>query len=142
MNAPLAQLTRRFLVGSALIALLCSCLFNFFVKEYFVSVFLISFFPSFITWLIFILTKARATTSYVLLAFIMPFFIPLISSIALYFMSSDGETNVDPVIWLSMLFALPNIEAIAWLYIILALPCVGLGLAQAVLAAWSLPEKA
>ena len=119
---------RRFFIGSFFIALLCAVIISEFVGEAFFLSFLISFIPGVMTTLIFFVTREKASRYYgwyLLVAFFMPFLIPIIVGLSLHFVDLDWNSTVDTIIGA---------------YFLLGLPCAILGIVQLVLAVVCLPE--
>ena len=118
----------RFFIGSFFIALLCAVIISEFVGEAFFLSFLISFIPGVMTTLIFFVTREKASRYYgwyLLVAFFMPFLIPIIVGLSLHFVDLDWNSTVDTIIGA---------------YFLLGLPCAILGIVQLVLAVVCLPE--
>ena len=116
---------RRFFIGSFFIALLCAVIISEFVGEAFFLSFLISLIPGGITSLIFYRTQVKASRRYLLLAFFMPFLIPIIVGLSLHFVDLNWDSTIDTIIGT---------------YFLLGLPCTILGIVQLVLAVVCLPE--
>lgn len=119
---------RRFFIGSFFIALLCAVIISEFVGDAFFLSFLISFIPGVMTTLIFFVTREKASRyygRYLLVAFFMPFLIPIIVGLSLHFVDLDLNSTVDTIIGA---------------YFLLGLPCAILGIVQLVLAVVCLPE--
>jgi len=119
---------RRFFIGSFFIALLCAVIISEFVEYAFFLSFLISFIPGVMTTLIFFVTQEKASRyygRYLLVAFFMPFLIPIIVGLSLHFVDLDWNSTVDTIIGA---------------YFLLGLPCAILGIVQLVLAVVCLPE--
>ena len=119
---------RRFFIGSFFIALLCAVIISEFVEYAFFLSFLISFIPGVMTTLIFFVTREKASRyygRYLLVAFFMPFLIPIIVGLSLHFVDLDWNSTVDTIIGA---------------YFLLGLPCAILGIVQLVLAVVCLPE--
>ena len=119
---------RRFFIGSFFIALLCAVIISEFVGETFFLSFLISFIPGGITTLIFFVTGEKASHyygRYLLVAFFMPFLIPIIVGLSLHFVDLNWDSTIDTIIGT---------------YFLLGLPCTILGIVQLVLAVVCLPE--
>ena len=119
---------RRFFIGSFFIALVCAVIISEFVGEAFFLSFLISFIPGVMTTLIFFVTREKASRyygRYLLVAFFMPFLIPIIVGLSLHFVDLN---------WYG------SIETIIDIYVSLSIPCTILALAQLVLAVVCLPE--
>ena len=128
MNNALQKAIRRFFIGSFFIALLCAVIISEFVDEAFFLSFLISFIPGVMTTLIFFVTLEKASRyygRYLLVAFFMPFLIPIIVGLSLHFVDLN---------WYG------SIETIIDIYVSLSIPCTILALAQLVLAVVCLPE--
>ena len=119
---------RRFFIGSFFIALLCAVIISEFVGEAFFLSFLISFIPGVMTTLIFFVTREKASRyygRYLLMAFFMPFLIPIIVGLSLHFVDLNWDSTIDTIIGT---------------YFLLGLPCTILGIVQLVLAVVCLPE--
>ena len=119
---------RRFFIGSFFIALLCAVIVSEFVDEAFFLSFLISFIPGVMTTLIFFVTREKASRyygRYLLVAFFMPFLIPIIVGLSLHFVDLNWDSTIDTIIGA---------------YFLLGLPCTILGIVQLVLAVVCLPE--
>ena len=119
---------RRFFIGSFFIALLCAVIISEFVGEAFFLAFLISFVPGVMTTLIFFVTREKASRyygRYLLVAFFMPFLIPIIVGLSLHFVDLNWDSTIDTIIGT---------------YFLLGLPCAILGIVQLVLAVVCLPE--
>ena len=119
---------RRFFIGSFFIALLCAVIISEFVEYAFFLSFLISFIPGVMTTLIFFVTREKASRyygRYLLVAFFMPFLIPIIVGLSLHFVDLNWDSTIDTIIGT---------------YFLLGLPCTILGIVQLVLAVVSLPE--
>lgn len=128
MNNALQKAIPRFFIGSFFIALLCAVIISEFVGEAFFLSFLISFIPGVMTTLIFFVTREKASRyygRYLLVAFFMPFLIPIIVGLSLFFVDLDWNSTVDTIIGA---------------YFLLGLPCAILGIVQLVLAVVCLPE--
>ena len=128
MNNALQKAIPRFFIGSFFIALLCAVIISEFVGEAFFLSFLISFIPGVMTTLIFFVTREKASRyygRYLLVAFFMPFLIPIIVGLSLHFVDLN---------WYG------SIETIIDIYVSLSIPCTILALAQLVLAVVCLPE--
>ena len=128
MNNALQKAIRRFFIGSFFIALLCAVIISEFVGDAFFLSFLISFIPGVMTTLIFFVTREKASRyygRYLLVAFFMPFLIPIIVGLSLHFVDLDWNSTVDTIIGA---------------YFLLGLPCAILGIVQLVLAVVCLPE--
>ena len=128
MNNALQKAIRRFFIGSFFIALLCAVIISEFVEYAFFLSFLISFIPGVMTTLIFFVTREKASRyygRYLLVAFFMPFLIPIIVGLSLHFVDLN---------WYG------SIETIIDIYVSLSIPCTILALAQLVLAVVCLPE--
>ena len=122
------KVIRRFFIGSFFIALLCAVIISEFVEYAFFLSFLISFIPGVMTTLIFFVTREKASRyygRYLLVAFFMPFLIPIIVGLSLFFVDLDWNSTVDTIIGA---------------YFLLGLPCAILGIVQLVLAVVCLPE--
>ena len=122
------KVIRRFFIGSFFIALLCAVIISEFVEYAFFLSFLISFIPGVMTTLIFFVTREKASRyygRYLLVAFFMPFLIPIIVGLSLHFVDLN---------WYG------SIETIIDIYVSLSIPCTILALAQLVLAVVCLPE--
>lgn len=119
---------RRFFIGSFFIALLCAVIISEFVGDAFFLSFLISFIPGVMTTLIFFVTREKASRyygRYLLVAFFMPFLIPIIVGLSLHFVDLNWDSTIDTIIGT---------------YFLLGLPCTILGIVQLVLAVVCLPE--
>ena len=119
---------RRFFIGSFFIALLCAVIISEFVGEAFFLSFLISFIPGVMTTLILFVTWEKASHyygRYLLVAFFMPFLIPIIVGLSLHFVDLNWDSTIDTIIGT---------------YFLLGLPCTILGIVQLVLAVVCLPE--
>lgn len=119
---------RRFFIGSFFIALLCAVIISEFVEYAFFLSFLISFIPGVMTTLIFFVTQEKASRyygRYLLVAFFMPFLIPIIVGLSLHFVDLNWDSTIDTIIGT---------------YFLLGLPCTILGIVQLVLAVVCLPE--
>ena len=128
MNNALQKAIPRFFIGSFFIALLCAVIISEFVGEAFFLSFLISFIPGVMTTLILFVTWEKASHyygRYLLVAFFMPFLIPIIVGLSLHFVDLDWNSTVDTIIGA---------------YFLLGLPCAILGIVQLVLAVVCLPE--
>ena len=128
MNNALQKAIPRFFIGSFFIALLCAVIISEFVGEAFFLSFLISFIPGVMTTLIFFVTREKASRyygRYLLVAFFMPFLIPIIVGLSLHFVDLNWDSTIDTIIGA---------------YFLLDLPCTILALAQLVLAVVCLPE--
>ena len=128
MNNALQKAIRRFFIGSFFIALLCAVIISEFVGEAFFLSFLISFIPGVMTTLIFFVTREKASRyygRYLLVAFFMPFLIPIIVGLSLHFVDLNWDSTIDTIIGT---------------YFLLGLPCTILGIVQLVLAVVCLPE--
>ena len=128
MNNALQKAIRRFFIGSFFIALLCAVIISEFVGEAFFLSFLISFIPGVMTTLIFFVTREKASRyygRYLLVAFFMPFLIPIIVGLSLHFVDLNWDSTIDTIIGT---------------YFLLGLPCAILGIVQLVLAVVCLPE--
>ena len=119
---------RRFFIGSFFIALLCAVIISEFVEDAFFLSFLISFIPGVMTTLIFFVTREKASRyygRYLLVAFFMPFLIPIIVGLSLHFVDLNWNSTIDTIIGT---------------YFLLGLPCTILGIVQLLLAVVCLPE--
>ena len=128
MNNALQKTIPRFFIGSFFIALLCAVIISEFVGEAFFLSFLISFIPGVMTTLIFFVTREKASCyygRYLLVAFFMPFLIPIIVGLSLHFVDLNWDSTIDTIIGA---------------YFLLGLPCTILGIVQLVLAVVCLPE--
>lgn len=128
MNNALQKAIPRFFIGSFFIALLCAVIISEFVGEAFFLSFLISFIPGVMTTLIFFVTREKASRyygRYLLVAFFMPFLIPIIVGLFLHFVDLNWDSTIDTIIGT---------------YFLLGLPCTILGIVQLVLAVVCLPE--
>ena len=128
MNNALQKAIPRFFIGSFFIALLCAVIISEFVGEAFFLSFLISFIPGVMTTLIFFVTREKASRyyrRYLLVAFFMPFLIPIIVGLSLHFVDLNWDSTIDTIIGT---------------YFLLGLPCAILGIVQLVLAVVCLPE--
>ena len=128
MNNALQKAIPRFFIGSFFIALLCAVIISEFVGEAFFLSFLISFIPGMMTTLIFFVTREKASRyygRYLLMAFFMPFLIPIIVGLSLHFVDLNWDSTIDTIIGT---------------YFLLGLPCTILGIVQLVLAVVCLPE--
>lgn len=128
MNNALQKAIPRFFIGSFFIALLCAVIISEFVGDAFFLSFLISFIPGVMTTLIFFVTREKASRyygRYLLVAFFMPFLIPIIVGLSLHFVDLNWDSTIDTIIGA---------------YFLLGLPCTILALAQLVLAVVCLPE--
>ncbi|WP_265470207.1 hypothetical protein [Haemophilus parainfluenzae] len=128
MNNVLQKAIPRFFIGSFFIALLCTVIISEFVGEAFFLSFLISFIPGVMTTLIFFVTREKASRyygRYLLVAFFMPFLIPIIVGLSLHFVDLNWDSTIDTIIGT---------------YFLLGLPCTILGIVQLVLAVVCLPE--
>ena len=128
MNNALQKAIPRFFIGSFFIALLCAVIISEFVGEAFFLSFLISFIPGVMTTLIFFVTREKASRyygRYLLVAFFMPFLIPIIVGLSLHFVDLNWDSTIDTIIGT---------------YFLLGLPCTILGIVQLVLAVLCLPE--
>ena len=128
MNNALQKAIPRFFIGSFFIALLCAVIISEFVGEAFFLSFLISFIPGVMTTLIFFVTQEKASRyygRYLLVAFFMPFLIPIIVGLSLHFVDLNWDSTIDTIIGT---------------YFLLGLPCTILGIVQLVLAVVCLPE--
>ena len=127
MNNALQKAIPRFFIGSFFIALLCAVIISEFVGEAFFLSFLISFIPGVMTTLIFFVTREKASRyygRYLLVAFFMPFLIPIIVGLSLHFVDLNWDSTIDTIIGT---------------YFLLGLPCTILGIVQLVLAVVCLP---
>ena len=128
INNALQKAIPRFFIGSFFIALLCAVIISEFVGEAFFLSFLISFIPGVMTTLIFFVTREKASRyygRYLLVAFFMPFLIPIIVGLSLHFVDLNWDSTIDTIIGT---------------YFLLGLPCTILGIVQLVLAVVCLPE--
>ena len=128
MNNALQKAIPRFFIRSFFIALLCAVIISEFVGEAFFLSFLISFIPGVMTTLIFFVTREKASRyygRYLLVAFFMPFLIPIIVGLSLHFVDLNWDSTIDTIIGT---------------YFLLGLPCAILGIVQLVLAVVCLPE--
>ena len=128
MNNALQKAIPRFFIGNFFIALLCAVIISEFVGEAFFLSFLISFIPGVMTTLIFFVTREKASRyygRYLLVAFFMPFLIPIIVGLSLHFVDLNWDSTIDTIIGT---------------YFLLGLPCTILGIIQLVLAVVCLPE--
>ena len=128
MNNVLQKAIPRFFIGSFFIALLCAVIISEFVEYAFFLSFLISFIPGVMTTLIFFVTREKASRyygRYLLVAFFMPFLIPIIVGLSLHFVDLNWNSTIDTIIGT---------------YFLLGLPCTILGIVQLVLAVVCLPE--
>jgi len=128
MNNVLQKAIPRFFIGSFFIALLCAVIISEFVEYAFFLSFLISFIPGVMTTLIFFVTREKASRyygRYLLVAFFMPFLIPIIIGLSLHFVDLNWDSTIDTIIGA---------------YFLLGLPCTILGIVQLVLAVVCLPE--
>ena len=128
MNNALQKAIPRFFIGSFFIALLCAVIISEFVGEAFFLSFLISFIPGVMTTLIFFVTREKASRyygRYLLVAFFMPFLIPIIIGLSLHFVDLNWDSTIDTIIGT---------------YFLLGLPCTIFGIVQLVLAVVCLPE--
>ena len=130
---------RRFFIGSFFIALLCAAVVDLFLASMdrgssdevvwvFFYTFFIVFIPSAITTFVFYITQEKASRyygRYLLVAFFMPFLIPIIVGLSLHFVDLNWDSTID---------------AIIGAYFLLGLPCAILGIVQLVLAVVCLPE--
>ena len=122
------KVIRRFFIGSFFIALLCAVIISEFVEYAFFLSFLISFIPGVMTTLIFFVTREKASRyygRYLLVAFFMPFLIPIIVGLFLHFVDLNWDSTIDTIIGT---------------YFLLGLPCTIFGIVQLVLAVVCLPE--
>ena len=128
MNNALQKAIPRFFIGSFFIALLCAVIISEFVGEAFFLSFLISFIPGVMTTLILFVTWEKASHyygRYLLVAFFMPFLIPIIVGLSFHFVDLNWDSTIDTIIGT---------------YFLLGLPCTILGIVQLVLAVVCLPE--
>ena len=128
MNNALQKAIPRFFIGSFFIALLCAVIISEFVGEAFFLSFLISFIPGVMATLIFFVTREKASRyygRYLLVAFFMPFLIPIIIGLSLHFVDLNWDSTIDTIIGT---------------YFLLGLPCTILGIVQLVLTVVCLPE--
>ena len=128
MNNVLQKAIPRFFIGSFFIALLCAVIISEFVGDAFFLSFLISFIPGVMTTLIFFVTREKASRyywRYLLVAFFMPFLIPIIVGLSLHFVDLNWDSTIDTIIGT---------------YFLLGLPCTIWGIVQLVLAVVCLPE--
>ena len=128
MNNALQKAIPRFFIGSFFIALLCAVIISEFVGEAFFLSFLISFIPGVMATLIFFVTREKASRyygRYLLVAFFIPFLIPIIVGLSLHFVDLNWNSTIDTIIGT---------------YFLLGLPCTILGIVQLVLAVVCLPE--
>ena len=128
MNNVLQKAIPRFFIGSFFIALLCAVIISEFVGDAFFLSFLISFIPGVMTTLILFVTWEKASHyygRYLLVAFFMPFLIPIIVGLSLHFVDLNWDSTIDTIIGT---------------YFLLGLPCTILGIVQLVLAVVCLPE--
>ena len=128
MNNALQKAIPRFFIGSFFIALLCAVIISEFVGEAFFLSFLISFIPGVMTTLIFFVTREKASRyygRYLLVAFFMPFLIPIIVGLSLHFVDLNWDSTIDTIIGT---------------YFLLGLPCTIFGIVQLLLAVVCLPE--
>lgn len=128
MNNALQKAIPRFFIGSFFIALLCAVIISEFVGDAFSLSFLISFIPGVMTTLIFFVTREKASRyygRYLLVAFFMPFLIPIIVGLSLHFVDLNWDSTIDTIIGT---------------YFLLGLPCTILGIVQLLLAVVCLPE--
>ena len=129
---------RRFFIGSFFIALLCAAVVDLFLASMdhgsddvvwvFFYTFFIVFIPSAITMFVFYITQEKASRyygRYLLVAFFMPFLIPIIVGLFLHFVDLNWDSTIDTIIGT---------------YFLLGLPCTILGIVQLVLAVVCLPE--
>lgn len=128
----------RFFIGSFFIALVCAALGYLFITLMtpssdevvliFFYTFFIVFIPSAITTFVFYITQEKASRyygRYLLVAFFMPFLIPIIVGLFLHFVDLNWDSTIDTIIGT---------------YFLLGLPCTILGIVQLVLAVVCLPE--
>ena len=128
MNNALQKTITSFFIVSFFIALLCAVFISEFVGEAFFLSFLISFIPGVMTTLILFVTWEKASHyygRYLLVAFFMPFLIPIIVGLSLHFVDLNWDSTIDTIIGT---------------YFLLGLPCTILGIVQLVLAVVCLPE--
>ena len=128
MNNALQKTIPRIFIGSFFIALLCAVIISEFVGDAFFLSFLISFIPGVMTTLIFFVTREKASRyygRYLLVAFFMPFLIPIIVGLSLHFVDLNWDSTIDTIIGT---------------YFLLGLPCTIWGIVQLVLAVVCLPE--
>lgn len=129
---------RRFFIGSFFIALVCAAVVDLFLASMdrgsddmvliFFYTFFIVFIPSAITTFVFYITQEKASRyygRYLLVAFFMPFLIPIIVGLFLHFVDLNWDSTIDTIIGT---------------YFLLGLPCTILGIVQLVLAVVCLPE--
>ena len=129
---------RRFFIGSFFIALVCAAVVDLFLASMdrgsddmvliFFYTFFIVFIPSAITTFVFYITQEKASRyygRYLLVAFFMPFLIPIIVGLSLHFVDLNWDSTIDTIIGT---------------YFLLGLPCTILGIVQLVLAVVCLPE--
>ena len=129
---------RRFFIGSFFIALVCAALGYLFITLMtpssdevvliFFYTFFIVFIPSAITTFVFYITQEKASRyygRYLLVAFFMPFLIPIIVGLFLHFVDLNWDSTIDTIIGT---------------YFLLGLPCTILGIVQLLLAVVCLPE--
>jgi len=130
---------RRFFIGSFFIALLCAAVVDLFLASMdrgssdevvwvFFYTFFIVFIPSAITTFVFYITQEKASRyygRYLLVAFFMPFLIPIIVGLFLHFVDLNWDSTIDTIIGT---------------YFLLGLPCTIFGIVQLVLAVVCLPE--
>ena len=101
MNNALQKTIPRFFIGSFFIALLCAVIISEFVGEAFFLSFLISFIPGVMTTLILFVTWEKASHyygRYLLVAFFMPFLIPIIVGLSLHFVDLNWDSTIDTII--------------------------------------------
>ena len=128
----------RFFIGSFFIALVCAALGYLFITLMtpssdevvliFFYTFFIVFIPSAITTFVFYITQEKASRyygRYLLVAFFMPFLIPIIVGLFLHFVDLNWDSTIDTIIGT---------------YFLLGLPCTIFGIVQLVLAVVCLPE--
>ena len=100
MNNALQKTIPRFFIGSFFIALLCAVIISEFVGEAFFLSFLISFIPGVMTTLIFFVTREKASRyygRYLLVAFFMPFLIPIIVGLSLHFVFNKNKIHYSVI---------------------------------------------
>ena len=111
-----------FLLGVFLLHYYVQSLFLNLLNTHFFFSFLISFIPGVMTTLIFFVTQEKASRyygRYLLVAFFMPFLIPIIVGLSLHFVDLNWDSTIDTIIGT---------------YFLLGLPCTILGIVQLVLA--------
>ena len=103
---------RRFFIGSFFIALLCAAVVDLFLASMdrgssdevvwvFFYTFFIVFIPSAITTFVFYITQEKASRyygRYLLVAFFMPFLIPIIVGLFLHFVDLNWDSTIDTII--------------------------------------------